>query len=190
MAWQVAKYELKSSCPMIVHNGRMANPLDRYAKMMKAVSGKRSKTDADHEQMARIEFMAGLYMGEDGPIIPAQNIDAMLINAAKKVKEGQLAKAGVFCLEHTRLEYEGPRDDEGLWADESFRHTALVRVGTARVARTRPVFNKWSATVTINYEDTVVNIGAIDRWFQLAGTQVGLGDWRPQWGRFVAVRIP
>lgn len=87
------------------------------------------------------------------------------------------------------MEYDGPRDDEGLWADESFRHIALVRVGTARVARCRPVFNEWSAVVTINYEDTVVNIGAIDRWFQLAGTQVGLGDWRPQWGRFSATRL-
>ena len=88
MAWQVAKYELKSSCAMLVHNGRMANPLDRFAKMMKEVSGKRSKTDADHELMARIEFMAGLYMSADGPIIPAQNIDAMLVNAAKKLKDG------------------------------------------------------------------------------------------------------
>lgn len=189
MAWQVAKYELKSSCPMLVHNGRAANPLDRYAKMMKEVSSKRNKTDADYELLARIEFMAGLYMSKDGPIIPAQNIDAMLINAAKKVKEGMIAKAGVFCLEPALMEYDGPRDDEGLWADESFRHIALVRVGTARVARCRPVFNEWSAVVTINYEDTVVNIGAIDRWFQLAGTQVGLGDWRPQWGRFSATRL-
>lgn len=189
MAWQVAKYELKSSCAMLVHNGRMANPLDRFAKMMKEVSGKRSKTDADHELMARIEFMAGLYMSADGPIIPAQNIDAMLVNAAKKLKDGTLAKAGVFCLEHAVMAYDGPRDDEGLWANEQFRHVALVRIGTARVARTRPVFNEWAAVVTINYEDTIVNVGAIDRWFAIAGTQVGLGDWRPQWGRFQAQRL-
>lgn len=189
MAWQTAIYSLKSSCAMLVHNGRMANPLDKYAKMMKEVSSKRNKTDADYEQMARIEFVAGLYIGADGPIIPAANIDAMLVNAAKKVKEGNSAKAGVFCLENARMEYSGPRTSDGLWENEQFRHTSLVRVGTARVPRTRPVFEQWSANVTINYEDTVVNVGAIDRWFVIAGAQVGLGDWRPQWGRFQAQRL-
>jgi hypothetical protein len=189
MAWQTVKYTLKSSCPMLVHNGRMANPLDKYAKMMKEVSGKRTKTDADYEQIAKIEFMAGLYMGVDGPIIPASNFDAMLINAAKKVKDGNAAKAGVFCLEHARIEYEGPRTADELWADERFRHTALVRVATAKVVRTRPVFGEWTAVVTINLEDGVVNAAQVDRWFQIAGAQVGLGDWRPQWGRFQASRL-
>ena len=32
--------------------------------MLKSVSGKRKKTEADHEEMARIEFVAGLYMNE------------------------------------------------------------------------------------------------------------------------------
>lgn len=189
MAWQTVKYGLKSLCPMLVHNGRTANPLDRYAKMLKEISSKRSKTDADYERMAQIEFMAGLYMSDDGPIVPAANVDAVMIAAAKKLREGNTGRAGVFCLEHARLEYEGPRTVDELWKDEAFRHIAIVRVGTARVARCRPVFNDWKATVTINYEDTVVNLAQVDRWFQIAGTQIGLGDWRPQWGRFQAARL-
>ena len=175
---------------MIVHNGQTADPLNKFAKAMKAVSGKRKKTDADYEELARIEFMAGLYMGPDGPIIPAPNIDSMLVNAAKKSREGQIAKSGVFCFGDAKLDYDGPRTVPELWADERFRHVAIVRVGMARVARTRPYFKDWSAIVALQIEDTVVNVRQIDEWFAIAGTQVGLGDWRPQHGRFSAERLP
>lgn len=189
MAWQTLSYQLTSACPMIVHNGQTANPTNRWSKAMKAVSGKRSKTDADYEELARLEFLAGLYMGPNGPIIPATNIDAMVINAAKKLKEGMIAKSGVFCLSPSDMEYEGPRTAEGLWLDERFRFVALVRVSTARVARTRPIFNEWSAVVKLNIEDTAVNATRVDQWMSIAGLQVGLGDWRPQYGRFSAERI-
>lgn len=190
MAWKTVHYRLTSDCPMLVHNGQTADPLNKWSKAMKAVSGKRKKTDADYEELARIEFNAGLYMGPDGPVIPAPNIDSMLTNAAKKSREGQLAKSGVFCLGDASLEYDGPRDVVGLWADERFRHVAIVRVGMARVARTRPIFREWAATVTLNIEDTVVNVRQIDEWFIVAGQQIGLGDWRPQHGRFTAERLP
>lgn len=189
MAWQTLQYKLTSSASLIMHNGQTANQLNRFAQELKKVSGKRNKTDADYMRMAEIEFMAGLYMGEDGPVIPSYVLDAMIINAAKKSKEGPLAKSSAFAMCHARLEYEGPRTADELWADEQFRFVALVRVGMARVARTRPIFNKWSCVIDINVETTVVNASRVDEWIQIAGTQVGLGDWRPQHGRFQAQRL-
>lgn len=184
MAWQTAIYRLTSDAPMLVHNGQTADPLNKWAKAMKAISGKRKKTDADYEELARLEFMAGLYMGPDGPIIPAANIDSMVINAAKKNREGKLAQSGAFCMKDAIMQYEGPRAADDLWKDDRFRHVAIVRVQSARVARTRPVFRDWAATVEISFEDTVVNKAQLDAWLHIAGTQVGLGDWRPQHGRF------
>lgn len=189
MAWKTLNYKLTSACPMLQHNGQTADPLNKWSKAIKAVSGKRSKTDADYEEMARLEFLAGLYMGADGPIIPASVVDATIINAAKKLKEGMTAKAGLFCLEHARLEYEGPCTTDALWADERFRYVAIVRVGNARIARTRPIFNAWEAVVKVNFEDGVLNATQVDRWFTIAGTQIGFGDWRPQYGRFQAQRL-
>ena len=78
------RYRLQSSAPLLMHNGQTANPLHPLAKKLKQVSSKRTKTDADYEEMARIEFLAGLYMAEDGPVLPEHVIDAMLIAAAKK----------------------------------------------------------------------------------------------------------
>lgn len=174
---------------MIVHNGQTADPLNKFSKAMKQISGKRKKTDADYEEMARIEFMAGLYMGKDGPIIPARNIDSLLVNAAKKNREGPLAKSGVFCTTDTPMQYDGPRSAEALFADERFRHVAIVRVQQARISRTRPVFPVWTANVSVQIENTVVNPKQVDDWFHIAGTQIGLGDWRPQHGRFSVKRM-
>lgn len=189
MAWEVVTYKLSSSAPLILHSGQTADPLNKWAKAIKLISGKRKKTDADYLEMARLEFFAGLYMDKDGPILPSMVIDALIVNSAKKSRDGMTAKSGVFCLEHARLEYDGPRTAEELWADESFHFSALVRVGTARVARMRPNFRDWLANVTVNFETSLVNPKQIYEWLVTGGTQVGLCDWRPQYGRFTVSKV-
>lgn len=189
MAWQTLRYQLNSSAQLICHNGQTADPLNKFSKAIKQISSKRTKTDADYEEMARIEFTAGLYMSADGPVIPSYVIDAIVVNAAKKFKEGMMAKSGVFCLSHSQLLYDGPRTADELWQCEEFRHVAIVRVGTARVSRTRPVFNPWGCVVELNVEATLVNPARVDEWMMVAGTQIGIGDWRPQNGRFQAKRL-
>lgn len=188
MAWQTAKYKLTSSAPLIMHNGQTASPINKWSKLIKQISSKRAKTDADYEEMARLEFMAGLYMAADGPVIPQNMIDAVLIAGAKKSKEGQIAKGGVFCTGHARLEYDGPRAADELWADERFRFASIVRVQSARVERMRPRFEEWSTVISVSFEPSIVNQGRLLDWLTVAGTQVGLGDWRPQHGRFVVER--
>lgn len=90
MAWQKMQFRLVGDAPMIQHNGQTADPLNRFSKQLKALSGKKKKTDSDLEEMAKIEFMAGLYLSKEGPIIPATMIDACVIEAAKKAREGAL----------------------------------------------------------------------------------------------------
>jgi hypothetical protein len=189
MAWQTLKFRLTASAPLIMHNGQMADPTNKWSKLMKQISSKRAKTDADYEEMAHIEFLAGLYLDTSGPILPNFVIDGMILNGAKKSKEGPLAKSGCFCLKHAQLEYNGPRDAEELWQDERFRYSALVRVQTARVSRMRPIFNDWSTVVELSVEDTLVNPSRVEEWLVTAGNQVGLGDWRPQHGRFTVEKV-
>lgn len=189
MAWQKITFKLSSSAPIILHNGQTADPLNKWSRAIKKISSKRAKTDADYEEMARLEFLAGLYMNADGPILPANMIDAMIVAGAKKSKEGQLAKSGCFCIDHARLEYDGPRNVEALWGDENFHFSAIVKVGMARVSRMRPIFREWSALLTLNIEETTINATRVEEWLRVAGTQVGLGDWRPQYGRFTVEKV-
>lgn len=204
MAWQEVSYRLMGIASLIVHNGQLANPLNPYTKEMKKISGKRNKTDADFARMAELEFQGGLYWSNtDGPVLPQEMFDSMVLGAAKKFKEGPLAKSGVFTLNAPRLEYDGPRTRDGLWADERFRFVKGVRVGTARVMRTRPIFlatqrtkedgggfdPQWQCVVRFSVETGIINVARLDEWLDTAGQVIGLGDWRPQYGRFTAVRL-
>lgn len=189
MAWNSVRYQLTSSVALIQHNGQTADPLNRYSKAIKQISSKRNKTDADYEEMARIEFMAGLYLDADGPVLPSKIIDSMIVEAARKSREGRIATSGCFCLTSSRLEYDGPRTPEELWADETFRFSSLVRIRSARIIRMRPIFPEWAAVIALDVEDTAINVSRLDDWMHIAGTQIGIGDWRPKYGRFTAERL-
>lgn len=189
MAWQEAKYSLKGSAPMIHHNGALADPLNPIAKVIKQITGKRKKTDADQLEIAHLEFVGGLYLNGNGPMCPAVGIEATIINAAKKTKEGTLAKAGMYVPESADVEYDGPRDPEKMWlfeqdGDFPFRYRCPVRVGMAKVMRMRPIFKEWALHIKVMFEDTIVNKSRVDEWIETAGTQVGMFEWRPRHGRF------
>jgi len=62
-----------------------------------------------------------------------------------------------------------------------------VRVGQARIMRTRPVFNQWACQFTVYYDDEQVNEVDVIRAIEDAGTKSGVGDFRPRFGRFEIV---
>ena len=167
-----------------MHNSRLANPMVKWVKMMKEISSKRKKVDADIEEIARIEFCGSLYMSEDGPVIPGMMIEAAVRGGAKKTREGKDAQSSVFATKSAQLKYKGPKDMEGLWNDESFRHQAIVTVQRAKINRCRPVFNEWKADIELQYDDSVVQKSKLVEWLNVAGLQCGLGDWHPRYGRF------
>jgi hypothetical protein len=182
--WNEIKLKLTGVAPLIMHNGLLADPTNPVAKAMKQISGKRSKTEADYEELARLEFQGSLYMADGGPVVPSYVLEGCLINGAKKTKDGPKAKSGMFVETSVPLLYDGPRDRDGLWADEAFRLVVPVVVSRARVMRTRPIFNEWALEVPVTYDDEQANKTDIVRWAENAGRQVGLCDWRPRYGRF------
>lgn|SRR3990167_678223 len=184
---ETLKARLTGLVPLILHNARLADPLDPISKAMKTVSSKRKKTDADFEELARLEFEGGLYMVDDEPVIPARLIYGLLAGkggAARKQKSGPEAKAGIVVSGNFPLKYDGPRDVAGLWRDARFRSRVNAKIGQATVMRTRPIFEEWAVTIAVQYNPELVNRAQLIEWLELGGDQVGLGDWRPQYGRF------
>ena len=189
MATRTLSYHLSSTSPLLLHNGQLVDPLNKWSKAMKSISSKRKKTDADLEELARLELLGSLYLTANGPAIPVNNVMAMVIAAAKKHREGDLAKTGVIVDDHAVLEYDGPRTPDDMWKDERFRDSRPVRVGQARVIRTRPVFENWSTTITLTIDDEIVNPSRVDDWMNTAGRIVGFCELRPIMGRFTAKRV-
>ena len=163
---------------------------------MKAVSSKRKKTDADFDELARLEWLAGLYRIDGDLVIPDYVIESTMIGGAKKSKRGPQAKCGLFFTEHASLEFDGKpaviNDDTlaALFATGSYTHTIGVKVGMAKVMRTRPIFRNWSLTAMAQYDPDVLNMRDVEEIATDAGKLVGLGDWRPKHGRFEAEVLP
>ena len=178
--------KITGSSALLMHSDRFANPLDPLAKAHKEMTGKRKKTDDDFIAIAKSEFIGGCYWNEDaGFFIPAQNLDSCLIAAAKLQKLGVKFKQGVQVLED-ELPLDGFKSmtPEKLWENPKNVDARGVKVGMAKIMRYRPIFRSWSLSATVMVNEDVVNINEVKKALVDAGALIGLGDYRPRFGRF------
>lgn len=191
MAQLSYSFKINGIAPLIVHNGELADPFYVFSQEIKKISGKRKKTEADHEMMAKLEWRGGLYVNEDKLIVPSDCFEASLVGAAKLSRLGKDAARGLFVEDHLVIRGEGiPETVNDTVLDEmydsgKFTFRKGVRVGTAKVMRTRPIFGLgWFADATVVFNDAVFNKQQIEDLVEAAGTQIGLCEWRPRYGRF------
>jgi len=192
--WKTVQFHLTGKVALICHNGRLADPLFSYTQEIHALAKQRNKSEATILKMRKLEFLGGLYLDEkQRPGIPGINIEAMLVAAFRSERKGKEAEKGVevvdeFCL----LEYDGPKTGPELWeitdtrGNKPFVLTCNVKLKkAASLMRTRPRFPKgWSLVANIRYNPAKVDESDLIKFMQLAGEDVGLGDWNPRFGRF------
>jgi hypothetical protein len=169
---------------LVMHNGRLADPLDPITKDLARLTSKKSKTEADHLEISRVEWFGGLWLRQGKPCIPAEALMATFVQAAKTRNKGPVAKVGLIVENHATLIYEGPEDMDELWEDENFRLRVGVRLRSARMMRTRPRFDNWSAEFTAHFFPSLLDRQQVVDFYKTAGFMKGLGDWRPQHGNF------
>jgi hypothetical protein len=188
MALETVEYKIRGIAPLIMHNGQTADPLNKFSRQLKEISGKRKKTEEDYAEMARIEWHAGLYVNADGfAILPASILESAIQEGARKQKLGKQFKSSVFVDDDAVLEIGAKKKAVDLWGDDNYRDTRGVKVGMARIMRTRPIFAKWSTSVVITFDNEQVNLQDVHRSVIDTGSKVGLCDYRPKFGRFEVV---
>lgn len=179
--------------PLLQHNGALVDPFNPIVKAKKALTSKRKKTDSDMLEVSRLEFLGSLYLNSARQVIvPDYLLEATIVSGAKKSKSGQQAKAGVFVTDaEPLLNYGEQLTPEQLWNDGEGQYVNKARVcmQKASVMRYRPMFRNWSVTFTVEYMPDVVSEADVTEFCRAAGQTVGLGDWRPKYGRFVAEKV-
>ena len=179
---------LIGTTPLVLHNNQCVNPRNPLKKQIAAITSKgKRKTDADYERLEQLEFVASLYINDQlGPYLPAQNIRKMLIEGARKEKNGKQFESGCFVNADSPILYDGPRTiDEMIKLGEQFMWTAPVGNQSATIMRTRARFKKWQCEFLVYLENSLVTedmlIGALNH----AKLSVGIGDGRSvNCGRF------
>lgn len=183
----MVEVKVVGTMPMMMHNGAMVDPRNAYVKQIRELTGKRTKTEDDHVQIALLEFMGGMYYDDKlGPFIPAQNIDATIRGGARLLKRGKMIERGVYLMEdRIKLEYTGTRERVAMF-DAGFSDIRNVRIGTSQVMRCRPIFNPpWWFTFTLAYDKEVISSDDLRLCVEYAGKRIGLNDGRTiRYGRF------
>lgn len=185
-------FEIKGIAPLMMHNGRLADPLDPVVKKIKAITDKKTKkTDADIEKLRRLEWEGSLYFdAKEGPFIPADAIERMIYDGAKKSKKGPSVLQGLVVLDdRAKLIYKGPRTLDKLFKNDDFVDRRGVKVQRNRVFRTRPIFKAWSLKFQVLVATDVLNPSDVEKAVRDAGRLVGLGDYRPKFGRFEVTSV-
>ena len=123
---------------LIMHNGRLANPMDKATKEVsdahKAYS--KNKTDENFNALARAEFIGSLYYLEQGetvigPVWPTDNLFSALKNAAKKIKRGRGSLKNPVAA---AIMWDGPEDNPLTYAGSV---PAVLRAAPRSCGRTK-----------------------------------------------------
>lgn len=176
--------------PLLQHNIRLSDPLDPATQGLAKLTGKQKKTLADHEGIADLEFRGSLYHdAEIGPYVKAEAVEKCLREAAALQRLGKAVERGVLVhgaegVDMLPLLYAGPRSVDELVADQNFRLRSSVGVNQKRTMRTRPRFPGWRLECEVLIDESQLSKEQFLDIAAMAGRMIGLGDYRPRYGRF------
>lgn len=176
--------------PMLQHNGRLSNPLDRYTRQIKSIVGKRNKTDEDLAKIMQIEARGGCWETRDQLLgVPTSAVWRCLYDAAKAFKRGEDLKRGLLFnddVEPVLVDGEPVSCDDFI-KDSEHLFLRSVKIGRNRTMRARPrVPQGWVTVHKFELLADVIDQRNLAPIIERAGRLVGLGDWRPTYGRFTA----
>lgn len=184
--------------PIIHHSGAAGldedSPIkDEIASITGVTVSKR--TPEQRADLKMLESLNSLWLDANNRIeVPPAAIRAATEAAARKTKEGPAVREGLLVLSTQFVWDEGTYGTDG--SDEDLRKlakqvafTVPVVVQRARIMRTRAKFDcPWRVVANIQVDTDLVEEKNLRRWLDVAGSRIGLGDWRPAksgiYGRF------
>lgn len=172
-----------------MHSCQCVNPLHPISLELKKYTSKRKKTEEDLIKISDLEWEAGAYWKDGlGLYIPAENVEATLINGAKANKKGKdIEKYCDVTDLYIPFYYGENLTKEELIANYEYRDTRPMTVMRAKIIRTRPRFDQWKIIFNLQYHEDKIDIDTIINAMEYAGQYIGLCDSRPKYGKFVSI---
>ena len=187
MGMTMYEVKIKGRDPgIIMHNGQAGldtkSPQNRE-KLEITRKKASNRTDADTDRLEELETEISLWLDRDGaPTIPGTAVRACIENAARSMKQGPKVRGGLVVDSIVEFAYD--KDRYGTTVEElsqTTRRKDTVVVQRSRIIRTRAEFETpWSLTFRLDCDDDLIDMDDLRTWLKIAGSRVGLGDWRPE----------
>lgn len=182
--------EIVGVAPLMQHKYPMPT-LETMAK-----GGKKSTGSKDYTQ----EWREYLYTTSDGQVCqPSSHLEGAMVKAAASFKVTGKRGKSYKDLFSANVFVDPPEILHGISVPEELDTDAdkplyldmrPVVVQRARVVRIRPTFKPgWKLAFTINVIDDEISSEIVNDVLTLAGKAVGIGDYRPKFGRFMVSRF-
>ena len=193
---QEATFRLTGDTPLLMHNVRLANPLDEWTKQISALTSRKKNITPEEfaEEKALLQFMGGLYWDDKfGLHIPGYNVFRCFVEGGRMSKKGTAMEQGIvdqtlYCaLEPYTAKYDNAGD---LYAAGHY-FTTMVKIGQSTVPSTRPQFLDWSLSIKFTFDPSILDVSTLQTSGEAAGRFKGLGDGRLKGfgrGRFSCVQ--
>lgn len=191
--------EICGLSPIVHHNGEAG--LDAFSPVSQEIAeiaAKRggNKTVSDVKRLRELEAQRSLYLETpEGPAtLPESMIRTAVESGARKLKQGPLVREGLVVVDakfvYDRARYGTTPEELG----QSTQFTCGVVVQRSRILRTRAKFDlPWSCIIEFDVDRQQIDTGKLQRWLEIAGQRIGIGDWRPEksgsCGRFDVVSM-
>ena len=191
------RIRIEGASPIIHHSASGLDTRSTISREIAAITAKKggNRTAADDDQLRELECIRALWLDDAGsPTIPATAIRAAIETGARKRKQGPQVRGGLIVLE-TTFEYDLER--YGATVEDLGRNAQFlvpVVVQRSRILRTRAKFDPpWACEFIVDTDDELIDADQLLSWIDIAGRQIGLGDWRPEksgvYGRFSTKNI-
>lgn len=190
------QFRVVGTRPLMVHSTQIMNighPLrPALNAAQKRVSGRNAANPGEDNEWAlmQIKFILSLYHDTTiGPYLPADNLFASIIQGGTPTREGSLIARDVSMMGDDRLplEYEGPRDLDGLWGNgrSQFVDIRPVVIGKAKVLGCRAIFPEWAVSGSLAFiGGQKLDQQSVLRAMAVGGRSFGVGAYRRRFGRF------
>lgn len=182
------KFHVVGTTPLMLNNPQMVNPLNKFAKQLKPLTSKRTKTDEDQEAIAHIKFLSSLYLDSNGHyIIPADHFWRSIQDAAKENKLGKKVERSLDVYKDAEIEFpDKDKSPEQLYElGEKYVDTRAVGIKNVKIVTTRAIIPEWSCDVEVFYDESQLNKKEIVSAFEIAGLRYGVGTYRRKFGKFI-----
>ena len=188
---------IDGTAPIIHHSSAGIDPLLPISIEIKEITSKRgsNRTVADDQRLRQLETIRSLWLDADGrPTIPQSAVRALIETGAKKLRQGPQVREGLVVVS-TDFTYDVETYGETLDdLAQRAQFTVPVVVKGTRLMRTRARFDPpWSCSLTVDGDDELIDLSQLERWLDIGGHRIGLGDWRPEksgeFGRFKLASI-
>ncbi len=170
---QIIKVTIKGTAPLLQH---------RFPEETGVQSVKKNSGGGDYSEMAE----QAAYKLPDGTLYqPSAHIERSMQKAATNFKI--LGKRGKTYMDLIKSScYIAPDAIPHIIQDYTIDRRSVI-IQRARIMRERPILKEWELAFDIIIMDKQLKQETVKEILDYAGAFVGIGDYRPKFGRFMVV---